>query len=151
MLKDSIALLDQYPNTRMQAQRRMKNERRNLSLERAQMRTEDEQISERERSWLGSLTDERGGREGGGRVASQCNAATWDVAITIWREGGESADKIGEKGRDDRRSEQKGVCHKQPLPAMPSSVFQHARDAPHRTRTQGLLSSDPDAATTQYF
>ena len=63
MLKDSIALLDQYPNTRMQAQRRMKNERRNLSLERAQMRTEDEQISERERSWLGSLTDERGGRE----------------------------------------------------------------------------------------
>ena len=86
-----MALLDQYRNTRMQAQRRMKNERRNLSLERAQMRTEDEQISERERSWLGSLTDERGGKEGGGRVASQCNAATWDVAITIWREGGERA------------------------------------------------------------
>ena len=129
---------------------RMKNERRNLSLERAQMRTEDEQISERERSWLGSLTDERGGREEGGRVASQCNAATWDVAITIRLEGGESADKIGEKGRDDRRSEQKGVCHKQPLPAMPSSVFQHVRDAPHRTQ-EGLLSSDPDAATTQYF
>ena len=93
-----MALLDQYPNTRMQAQRRMKNERRNLSLERAQMRTEDEQISERERSWLGSLTDERGGREGGGRVASQCNAATWDVAITIWREGERAPTKSARKG-----------------------------------------------------
>ena len=92
-----MALLDQYPNTGMQAQRRMKNERRNLSLERAQMRTEDEQISERERSWLGSH-GRRGRGEGGGRVASQCNAATWDVAITIWREGERAPTKSARKG-----------------------------------------------------
>ena len=43
------------------------------SIARAQMRTEDEQISERERSWLGSH-GRRGkrGRERGGSVAVRC-------------------------------------------------------------------------------